>query len=235
MRYERQMLIKEISEKGQNTLKASKVTVIGAGGLASPVLTYLTCAGVGEITFVDYDTITESNLNRQFLYHEKDKGKYKAKIAKDVLSDLNSEIKIKAICEKIDENNIRGIIENADVVVDCVDNVETRLVVNRACLQMDIPLVEGGVNGLYGFVMSIKKDFPCLGCVGYANTKLKRPGAALGAVVGVIGSLQAVECLKILLGMQDVLYGKMLNYDALSTSFDFVELARNCSCELHDE
>lgn len=233
MRYERQMLIKEIGEKGQNTLKTSKVTVIGAGGLASPVLTYLSCAGVGQITFVDYDTISESNLNRQFLYHEKDKGMHKAKIAKDVLNSLNSQITINAISEKLDENNISHIIKDADVVIDCVDNVETRLLVNRVCLQKDIPLVEGGVNGFYGFVMSVKRDFPCLECIGYGNTKLKRPSAALGAVVGVIGSLQAVECLKILLGLEDVLYGKMLNYDALSVSFDLVELEKNDLCEMH--
>lgn len=233
MRYERQILIKKIGEKGQKTLIQSKVVVIGAGGLASPVLTYLTCAGIGTITFVDYDTVSESNLNRQFLYHEKDIGKPKAQIAKEVLQELNSEIVMKSVSEKISEDNIIDMIKGADVVIDCVDNVETRLIVNRGCLQMNIPLVEGGVNGFYGFVLSIKRDSPCLECIGYQNSKLQRPGPNIGAVVGVIGSLQAVECIKILLGLEDVLYGKMLNYDGLSVSFETVEFQRNKLCEAH--
>jgi len=233
MRYERQILMKEIGEEGQNTLKKSKVTVIGAGGLASPVLTYLACAGVGTITLIDYDTVSDSSLNRQFLYHEKDMGMNKAEQAGEVLNSLNSQITINPVSERIDEENIGKIINRADVVIDCVDNVETRLIVNRECIKQDIPLVEGGVYGFYGFVMSIKKDFPCLECIGYGNTKLKRPGPVLGAVVGVIGSLQAVECIKILLGLDEVLYGKMLNYDGLSVSFDLVELQKNDLCEVH--
>lgn len=233
MRYERQILMKEIGEEGQNRLKNSKVTVIGAGGLASPVLTYLACAGVGTITLIDYDTVSESNLNRQFLYHENDMGMNKAELAGDVLNSLNSQITINPVSERIDGENIGKIISGADVVIDCVDNVETRLIVNRECIKQDIPLVEGGVYGFYGFVMSVKRDFPCLECIGYGNTKLKRPGPVLGAVVGVIGSLQAVECIKILLGLDDVLYGKMLNYDGLSVSFDLVELQRNDLCEVH--
>lgn len=233
MRYERQILIKQIGEKGQDILKQSKIVVIGAGGLAAPVLTYLTCAGVGTITLVDYDTVTDSNLNRQFLYHEKNIGEPKALNAKEILSELNSEITINQKSEKITDDNIKEIIKDSDVVIDCVDNVETRIIVNRGCLMMNIPLVEGGVNGFYGFITSIKREYPCLECIGYHNTKMKRPCPALGAVVGVIGSLQAVECIKILLGMEGVLYGKILNYDGLSASFDVVDTEKNDSCEAH--
>lgn len=233
MRYERQIIVKQIGEKGQLILKQSKVAVIGAGGLASQVLTHLTCAGVGTITLIDYDTVTESNLNRQFLFCEKDIGKPKVQIAGEVLNRLNSGITINPILEKLDENNIKKIIEGADVVIDCVDNVETRLIVNRGCLQMDIPLVEGGVNGFYGFVMSIQRDYPCLECIGYGNTKIKSTTPALGAVVGVIGSLQAVECIKILLGLEGVLYGRMLNYDGLSVCFETVEIQKDDICQAH--
>lgn len=234
MRYERQILLQQIGEKGQNTLLQSKVVVIGAGGLASPVLTYLASAGVGIITLVDYDIVSESNLNRQFIYQEKDIGNPKAQIAKGFLSGLNSGITIHNISEKLDQTNIKEIIKDADVVVDCVDNVETRLIVNRGCLEADIPFVEGGVNGFYGFVMSIKREYPCLECIGYGNSKLKKPVPVLGAVVGVIGSLQAVECIKILLGLEGVLYGKMLNYDGISASFEVVEIHKNIRCEAHE-
>lgn len=233
MRYERQIMIKQIGEKGQDILMQSKITVIGAGGLASPVLTYLTCAGVGTITLVDYDTVTDSNLNRQFLYHEKNIGKPKALNARKVLSELNSEITINQRSEKITDDNIREIIKDSDVVIDCVDNVETRIIVNRGCLMMNIPLVEGGVNGFYGFITSIKREYPCLECIGYHNTKMKRPCPALGAVVGVIGSLQAVECIKILLGLEGILYGKILSYDGISASFDVVDTEKNDNCEAH--
>jgi len=223
----------QIGENGQNILKQSKVVVIGAGGLASPVLTYLTCAGVGTITLVDYDTISESNLNRQFLYGEKEVGKSKVEVAEEVLSRINSTITIHQVSEKLEENNIMEIIKGSDVVIDCVDNVETRLIVNRGCLQMDIPLVEGGVNGFYGFIIAIKREYACLQCVRYGDTVLKRPSPALGAVVGVIGSLQAVECIKILLGLEGVLYGRMLNYDGLSASFETVEIQKNHMCQAH--
>lgn len=235
MRYERQLLINQIGEKGQDRLKQSNVVVIGAGGLASPVLTYLTCAGVGSITLTDYDIVSESNLNRQFLYHEADIGKPKAQSAKKVLSELNSEITINSVSEKLSESNVLSVIKGADVVIDCVDNVETRLLVNRACLKLDIPLVEGGVNGFYGFVLAIKREYPCLECIGYSNTKLKRPGPALGAVVGAIGSLQAVEGIKILLGLEGVLYGRMLQYDGLTASFDTIEISRDMMCNAHHQ
>ncbi|SEW39406.1 HesA/MoeB/ThiF family protein [[Clostridium] fimetarium] len=233
MRYERQILIKHIGESGQNTLMQSNVVVIGAGGLASPVLTYLTCAGVGTITLVDYDIVSESNLNRQFLYKEKDIGKLKVQVAKKQLNEINSNIKINQISEKVDANNICKIIEGADAVVDCVDNVETRLIVNRACLKMDIPLVEGGVNGFYGFVLSINRNYPCLECIGYDNTKMQKPSPAIGAVVGVIGSLQAVECIKILLGLEGIMYGRLQNYDGISGCFETVEIQKNDLCEAH--
>lgn len=233
VRYERQKLIKQVGEAGQTILEKSKVCVIGAGGLASPVLTYLACAGVGTITLVDYDIISESNLNRQFLYQEKDIGKPKVQIAEEVLSAFNSEIVFHPVYKKLDNTNIMDVIKDSDVVIDCVDNIETRMLVNRACLQLNIPLVEGGVNGFYGFVFAIKQEYPCLACIGYGNSKLKPPTPALGAVVGVIGSLQAVECIKILLGLEGVLYGTMLNYDGFSGSFETVELQKDDRCEAH--
>ncbi|HEX3022429.1 MAG TPA: HesA/MoeB/ThiF family protein [Lachnospiraceae bacterium] len=233
MRYERQILVKQIGQQGQEKIIHSKVVVIGAGGLASPVLTYLVCAGVGDITIIDYDTVSITNLNRQFLYGEMDINESKSYRAKEVLNRMNSEVIIHSIRERVCQDNIMRLIEGADVVIDCVDNIETRLIVNRGCLMMGIPLVEGGINGLYGFVMVVRREGPCLECMGYHNTKLKPPVPVLGAIVGVIGSLQAVECIKILLGLEEVLYGKMLNYDGLTGSFETIDLVRNEDCEAH--
>lgn len=235
MRYERQRLIGKIGDDGQKKLLDSSVLVVGAGGLASPVLIYLAGAGIGEITVIDYDVVNESNLNRQFLHHEKDIGKLKVESAKEMLEELNSGIKINAIADKLNSDNVRKMLHGADVVIDCVDNIETRLIVNRACIELDIPLVEGGISGFYGFVLSIKKEYSCLECMGYENTKLKAPVPALGAVVGVIGALQAVECIKILLGLEGVLYGRMLNYDGLTATFETVDLQKDDMCEAHTE
>ena len=235
MRYGRQLLMEKIGSEGQKKLMDSKVIVVGAGGLASPVLIYLACAGIGEITVIDYDYVSESNLNRQFLHHEKDIGKLKVESAKEMMEGMNSEIKVNAVPEKLGRGNAEEMLHGADVVIDCVDNIETRLTVNRVCLNLDIPLVEGGISGFYGFVLSVKKEYSCLECIGYENTKLITPVPALGAVVGVIGSLQAVECIKILLGLEGVLYGRMLNYDGLTATFETIDLEKSDMCGAHEE
>lgn len=233
MRYERQISMKQIGLEGQEKLRNAKVVVVGAGGLASPVLTYLSRAGVGNIKVIDYDLVSVTNLNRQFFYNESDIGKKKVFIAKSVLEQNNPDIKIIAIEEKLDKNNISDIIKGADVVVDCVDNIETRLAVNSICINLGIPLIEAGVNGFYGFVMAIKKESACIECMGYQNALLKSPIPALGAVVGVIGSLQAVECIKVILGIDGVLYGRMLNYDGVYSSFEVVGIPVNPNCTNH--
>lgn len=235
MRYERQRIMEKIGDDGQKKLMNSRIVVIGAGGLASPVLIYLACAGIGEITVVDYDVVSETNLNRQFLHKEKDVGKFKVVSAKEMMEELNSEIKINAIVEKLNKDNVEKMLYGADVVIDCVDNVETRITVNRACITLDIPLVEAGISGFYGFVLAVKKEYSCLECIGYENIKLHTPVPALGAVVGVIGALQAVECIKIILGLEGVLYGKMLNYDGLTATFETVDLHKNSMCKAHVE
>lgn len=234
MRYDRQVIMEEIGEEGQEKLKKASAVVIGCGGLGSPAATYLAAAGVGKLTLVDCDTVSESNLNRQFLHWQTDIGREKVYSAQEKLCKFNPEIDIEIINEAVEENNIDAIIKGADVAVDCVDNIATRLIVNRACIRNNIPLVEGGVSGFYGFVMAVSKDTACLECVGYSSGNAKSPIPAFGAVAGVIGSMQCVEAVKILLGRPDVLFGKMLHYDGAHCEFDIVEIEKNPECRAHN-
>lgn len=232
-RYERQMKLSQIGEKGQEKLKHAVVAVIGAGGLGSPVLTYLVMAGVGTIRVVDDDHVNLTNLNRQYLHGEADLGKEKVQSAKEALKAMNSDVMIETYSERLTEENAAAFVSGADVVIDCVDNIATRLVVNRICMERKIPLVEGGISGFYGFVTVVGREYACLRCLGYGEEKEKEEIPALGAVAGVIGSLQAVECLKILLDCGNVLYGRMLQYDGIESSFDEIPIQKRVDCELH--
>ena len=233
MRYERQILMKEIGEKGQEKLKQATVTVVGCGGLGSPVLTYLTSAGIGKLIIIDFDEVSESNLNRQFLYSIKDIGRMKVECAKERLQDLNHEIEIVDFYEKVSSDNIGKFIDSADVVIDCVDNLETRILLGRECLRRKIPLVEAGVEGFYGWIMSIGKETACLECIGFDNMRIRRQGPIIGTTAGVIGCLQANECIKIVLGMEGTLFGRMLQYDGINGSIDSIELQKDDSCRAH--
>ena len=158
MRYERQRMMKEIGDSGQEKLSKSTVAVVGCGGLGSPALTYLACAGIGKLIIIDCDEVSETNLNRQFLHGRKDIGRPKVVSAKEKLLDMNGEIEILAVHENLTPENVGRIIEGADVVVDCVDNIETRIFLGRECLKKNIPLVEAGVQGFYGWVMSVGRE-----------------------------------------------------------------------------
>ena len=233
MRYERQLLIPQIGQEGQKKLEQSTVTVIGSGGLGSPVLTYLTSAGVGTIRIFDCDVVSESNLNRQFLHNTGDVGKLKILSAKEKLSQLNPNVNLVTFKIRLEPDNVDEFITGSDVVVDCVDNIATRITVARACIKLDIPLVEGGVCGLYGYVIDIGRDFPCLSCLGYDKVKQKTPVPVLGVTAGVIGCMQANECIKLLLGIGEPLYGRMLSYDGLSGTWDESRVKKSDSCPVH--
>jgi len=233
LRYERQLLIPQIGQSGQEKLKKSKVTVIGVGGLGSPVLTYLVSAGVGRIQIVDCDVVSESNLNRQFLHHTVDIGRAKVLSAQEKLASLNPEVKVSTVNQRLNPDNVKEYISGSDVVVDCVDNAETRIMAAAACMELDIPLVEGGVRGFYGYVMDIGKDYPCLSCLGYDTVKQKTPVPVLGVTAGIIGCMQANECIKLLLGIGAPLYGRMLNYDGLSGNWEEVHVKKAADCPIH--
>lgn len=233
MRYERQTMMREIGDKGQEKLSRATVAVVGCGGLGSPALTYLACAGIGKLILIDCDEVSLTNLNRQFLHGTKDIGRPKVVSAKEKLLDMNGDIEILGVQEKLTPENVERMIHGADVVLDCVDNIETRILLGRACLRKNIPLVEAGVQGFYGWLMSIRRESACLECMGFQNMSTDSPVPILGTTAGVVGALQANECIKILLGMEENLFGTMLQYDGVSGTIDRIDLQKSDSCKAH--
>lgn len=232
-RYDRQILLDEVGQEGQEKLKKARVLVIGAGGLGCPVLTYLACAGVGYIRIIEEDTISISNLNRQFLYHIDQSGKKKAETVKEQLLSLNPEVTIDAISERITEDNAEQFLSEIDFVIDCVDNAHTRLVMNDLCLKKKIPLVEGGVEGFYGFVTVVTEKTACLRCMGIQDVPKDRVIPVLGTTAGVIGTLEANECIKLILGLETTLKGAMLQYDGYHGTIKRISVSKDPKCKLH--
>lgn len=232
-RYERQIIIPQIGGSGQEKLKNSRVTVVGCGGLGSPVLTYLALAGVGHLRMIDCDVVSLTNLNRQFFYEEQEIDERKSETAAKFLKKRNPQITLEPIHEMLTEENALELLKDSDVVVDCVDRIEARRVVGHACSKLSIPLVEAGVHGFYGYVLPINPGkSACLECVETGPVKEMIPVPAIGATVGVIGSLQAVETLKILLELP-VSYGTMLQYDGIYGEFEPIPvmIRPDCACQ----
>lgn len=233
-RYARQVLVPQIGEEGQRKLAESKVAVVGCGGLGSPVLTYLALAGIGRIRLIDCDTVSVTNLNRQFFYESLDVNKNKSEIAFGFLKKRNPEIILESVSEMLTEDNAIRLLKDVDVVIDCVDNDTVRRIVGKACMELNTVYVEGGIQGFYGYVLPVLPGkTACLSCLERQDKKEITPVPAIGAVAGVIGSLQVMECLKILLQTGSVHYGVMQQYDGLYGEFDEipVKVWQECECQ----
>jgi len=232
-RYSRQTLIPQIGNDGQKKLAQSSVFVVGAGGLGSPALTCLAAAGIGRIGLTDPDTAALSNLNRQFLHNAGDIGRSKADSALEKLSRLNNEIKIKAFNERITDKNAQTIFAGYDIVIGAVDSFESRFVINRACVSLRIPYIDGGVNGFSGCVMfSYPPHTPCLNCIFPETAAKKNAVGVLGTTTGIIGTIEAHIALLWLLGLPNPLENKLLMYDGLRMDFDHVAIKRNDECQV---
>ncbi|RDV83568.1 HesA/MoeB/ThiF family protein [Ammonifex thiophilus] len=234
-RYLRQITLPGVGEEGQEKLLRSRVLVVGAGGLGAPVACYLAAAGVGTLGLVDDDVVKLSNLQRQILYRTEDLGRPKVEVARRQLLSLNPEVKVEVWRERFAEDNALSLVERFDVVVDATDNFFTRALLNRACVARSKPLVHGGVRNFAGEVMTVLPGSgPCLACLFPLESKAASAqtegSSVLGPVPGVIGTLQAVEVLKYLLGLGELLVGRLLVYDALSATFHEVQVTRNPSC-----
>lgn len=227
-KYIRQIML--FGEEGQEKLRKAKVFVAGAGGLGSPVLTYLAIAGVGKIILADFDSVELSNLNRQFLHHEKDAGREKVKSAEEKLLSLNPEIEVVTIREKITEENADSIVPSCDLIIDALDNFDTRHVLNRLAVERKIPLIHGAVSGYRGQATTVVPGkTPCLYCI-FPKSFRKEVFPVLGTTPGIIGSIQANEAIKYLTGQGKLLEGRLLLWDGLTCSFSELNVnkAENC-------
>ncbi|WP_396600839.1 molybdopterin-synthase adenylyltransferase MoeB [Algibacter sp. R77976] len=232
-RYNRHIILSEIGQEGQDKISNAKVLVVGAGGLGCPVLQYLTAAGIGTIGIIDFDVVDISNLQRQVLYGSSSLGHNKAIAAKSRLDDLNNEISIIAYPEQLTHKNAIPLFSQYDIIVDGSDNFETRYLVNDACIITNKPLVFGAIYKFEGQVSVFNySNGPSYRCL-FSNPPKKDtvPNCSeigvLGVLPGIIGSMQANEVLKIVLGIGNVLTGKLLCYNALTSQTSTLKINRN--------
>ena len=231
-RYDRQIMLYGFGEEGQEKLKKARVFVAGAGGLGSPISVYLAVAGVGSIRIVDHDTVELSNLNRQILHWQENIQKNKTDSAVVKLRKLNPEISIEGIAETITEENITRLAADVDIIVDAMDNLPTRYLLNKTAIEKNIPFVHGAVNGFEGRAMTvIPGKSACLNCVyhGVSVPKVKFP--VIGVTPAVIGCIEATEVIKYITGMGNLLTDRLMNYDALSMTFTEFTVKRDPDCE----
>ena len=238
LRYSRHLLIPEVGLEGQRKLKASSALVIGTGGLGSPVALYLAAAGVGRIGLVDFDVVDTSNLQRQVIHGVSTVGKLKVESARTKLLDLNPDIQIDIYNEPFTSENAIRIAQDYDVLIDGTDNFPTRYLTNDVCVFLGKPNVYGSIFRFDGQLSVFDaKQGPCYRCLfpeppppGLVPSCAE--GGVLGVLPGTIGTLQATEALKVLLGIGEPMIGKLLLYNALDMSFDFVKLKKNPKCRV---
>lgn len=236
IRYSRQIVLPEVGGEGQARLAGGSVLVVGAGGLGSPAALYLAAAGVGRLGLVDGDRVDLSNLQRQILHSTDDIGRAKVASARRKLAALNPSVAVETHPFRVTPENATDLISGYDLVVSGVDNPETRYVLNDTCVSLGKPLVEAGVLGFRAFLMTVLPGRgPCYRCV---FPEPPPPGRApscaeagvIGALVGALGSLQALEAIKVLVGAGETFTGRLLTIDGLSGRFRTVTWPRNPAC-----
>jgi adenylyltransferase/sulfurtransferase len=239
LRYSRHILLQEIGIDGQERLMAGHALVIGAGGLGSPAAMYLASGGVGRITLVDGDSVDLTNLQRQILHTTAAVGRAKAYSGKDTLAQLNPEIDVAAVSERVEGARLGELVAGADVVLDCSDNFATRHAVNSACVQHRKPLVSGAGVRFDGQVSVFdlrRDDAPCYNCLFPEDTEPEETRCATMGVfaplTGIIGTVQAAEALKLLACAGESLNGRLLLLECLSMEWRSVRLARDPACKV---
>ena len=230
-RYGRQIVYPGFGKVGQEKLRASHVLVVGVGGLGSAASMYLAYAGFGHITIVDNDSVELSNLNRQILHWENDLDRKKPKSAADKLRSINSSVRITPVCKKITEASVDKIVEGADVVIDGLDNYDTRLLVNAACVKKRVPFIHAGVNGLVGQITTIiPGKTPCLACIYPEPPDTEETIPVFGVTPALVASMQVMEAIKLIAGFGETLKGRMLYFNGETMEFACENLIRNPRC-----
>ncbi len=231
-RYDRQIMIYGFGEAGQEKLKKAKAFIAGAGGLGSPVAIYLAAAGIGTIRIADHDTVELSNLNRQALHWEENIGDKKVDSAAAKLRKFNPDIAIETLPDTITEANVSQLVGDASLIVDAMDNLPTRYLLNKTAIEKGIPFFHGAVYGFEGRAMTvIPGKTACLNCL-YHGAKVPREKfPVIGVTPAVIGCIQATEVIKYLTGLGELLTNRLLNYDALRMQFSEFKINRDPKCE----
>ena len=232
-RYHRHLALSEIGEGGQERLLSSKVLLVGAGGLGSPIALYLAAAGVGTLGIVDMDVVEVSNLQRQVLHGTDRVGVRKVDSAKKTLANLNPDVNVVAHEVRLSSGNVLAILDGYDVIVDGVDNFPARYLINDASLKLDIPVVHGAIYRFEGQVsVYLPHRGPCYRCLvpEPPPAGLQPLAGPLGVLPGVIGCIQAAETVKLLLGIGEPLVGRLLAYDVLEATFSTFTVRRDPRC-----
>ncbi len=227
------MILKDFGEVSQKILKESTVSIFGCGGLGCPTAAYLAASGIGKINLIDFQKPDLSNLNRQIMHFEKDLGKKDKSLSlKEKLEQLNSSIKIEPFSLEVEEKNI-DMFRNSDVLVDCLDNFHTRYLLNEFSLKKKIPLVHAAVESYYGQITTIiPGKTPCLRCLFPNMPKKEGIFPIIGPNCGILGSLEAMEVIKVLTGIGETLSGKLLIVDLKFMEFETINFKRNENCSV---
>lgn len=240
-RYSRHIILSEVGGKGQTKILNAKVLLIGAGGLGSPAGFYLGAAGIGTLGIIDFDSVDYSNLQRQILHSTNDIGRNKAESAKETIESLNPDVKVITYKERISSDNIMDIIKDYDYILDGSDNFPTRYLTNDACVMAGKTNIHGSIFRFEGQVTVFKPgEGPCYRCL---YPEPPPPGmvpscqesGVLGVLPGIVGSLQAMETLKLIVGIGEPLIGRLVLYSALSTDFRKLKVKKNPKCPLCGE
>ncbi|MCS7281383.1 MAG: HesA/MoeB/ThiF family protein [Desulfobacterota bacterium] len=230
-RYRRQIIIPSIGEEGQKKLKNAAVFIAGVGGLGSISAFYLAAAGVGRLVIVDKDSVDLGNLNRQIIHTTYDLGKKKVESAKEKLERLNPYVKIETVSTEINEDNVLSLIGDCQIIVDAMDNIEGRRIMNKAAYSKRIPYVFGGVEGFNGMVtVFVPGETACFECIFPRNPEKKEEIGVIGPSPGIIASIQAMETIKFILGLGGTLKNRLLFFSGLEMSFHEIRIERNPKC-----
>ena len=239
LRYSRHILLDEIDIEGQEKLLAAHALIIGAGGLGSPAALYLASAGIGTITLVDDDTVDLTNLQRQILHTTERVGQAKVLSGQQTLTEINPTIEIVALKERVSGERLDELVRNASVVLDCSDNFATRHAINRACVANRVPLISGAAIKFDGQISVFDKrdeNAPCYSCLFPEDQQFDEVNCGTMGVfaplVGIIGSMQAAETLKVIAGIGESLSGRLLLLDARTMEWSSIKFARNVSCSV---
>ncbi len=239
LRYSRHILLPQIDISGQEKLTQSSVLIIGAGGLGSPAALYLAASGVGTLIICDNDTVELTNLQRQIIHHTNSIGQAKSESAQQTLTKINPEVNVIALQQRVDDVNLQELVRQADAVVDASDNFKTRHQINNACVTYQKPLISGAAVRFEGQVSVFdlrKKGSPCYHCLyPTGGEEADMPCAIMGIfapLVGIIGSMQAAETLKILLGLGKTLNGRLQLLNSLTMDWRSIKLIKDPACSI---